>query len=190
MATLVYSMMVSLDGYIETPDHSLDWIRIDEPLHRFANNQARETSLSIYGRRLWDVMEPYWPTAEDNPEAEEVEREFSRIWKGFRKVVVSRSMPAPSANAELWRSVDFDQVRELKRTLDGKIEVGGANLAGQFLAAGVVDEVGLFVQPVILGDGTPMFSGGGRIEGELIDTAHFDSGVQFLHYRLSPARAG
>src|SRR6266516_6413215 len=89
---VIYSMNVSLDGFVETTDRGLDWVIVDEELHTFFNDQARETGAFVYGRRMYEVMADYWPTADENPSAPEYEVDFARIWKRVPKVVFSKTL--------------------------------------------------------------------------------------------------
>ena len=103
MGKLIYSMNVSLDGYVETPEHSLDWANVDEELHSWFNDRAREVEASLYGRRMYELMAGYWPTAESDPSATEVEREFARIWKPMPKIVFSSTLTTVDWNSRLVR---------------------------------------------------------------------------------------
>jgi len=96
---LIYSMNVSLDGFVETTNHSLDWANVDEELHRWFNDQARTLDASLYGRRMYEVMAGYWPTGEDDPAGTDVMREFSRIWKPMPKIVFSTTLDRVEHNA-------------------------------------------------------------------------------------------
>ena len=157
MGKLVYSMSVSLDGFVATPTGSLDWVRVDEELHSIFNQQARQSSAFIYGRRLYELMVAYWPTAEDDPAATPAMQEFATIWKDKPKIVVSRSLGEVDWNARLVRDDIVGEVARLKARPGYDLDVGGPTTAAPLLRAGLVDEVRLFVQPVILGAGTPFF---------------------------------
>lgn len=157
MGKLIYLLNVSVDGYIETPDHSLGWATIDEEIHGWFNEQTRPLDATLYGRRLYEVMAAHWPTAEDDPAATQVEREFSRIWKRMPKVVFSSSLDHVEHNSRLVSGDVGDVLTELRREFDGDMGVAGANLAGQFVRRGLVDEYRLVVHPVVLGRGTPFW---------------------------------
>ena len=103
MSNVIYSMMVSLDGFIEGPNREIDWVIIDEELHRFANDQAREVDIFLYGRRLYEVMVDYWPTADTNRSSPEYEVEFARIWKDKPKIVFSSTLDKVEWNSRLVR---------------------------------------------------------------------------------------
>jgi dihydrofolate reductase len=182
MRKLIYSMGVSLDGFIAGPAGEIDWSAPDEELHRFHNQQARETGADLYGRRLYEVM-TYWETAHENPSAPEHELEFARIWKRLPKLVYSQSLEAVEGNTRLSRGDPLPEVRELKEQDGGPIAVGGATLAASLTAHGLIDEYRLFVSPVVLGGGTPFFVGDTPIDLELVETRTFGSPAVYLRYR-------
>ena len=155
MGKLIYLMNVSLDGYVETPDRSLAWTKIDDELHVWFNEEMRALQATLYGRRIYELMAAYWPTAEADPAATEPMREFARIWNPLPKIVFSSSLERVDHNSRLV-SGDVGEVFEgIRREFDGDIGVAGPHLAGQFVQRGLVDEYRLVVHPVILGAGTP-----------------------------------
>ncbi|MFN2417514.1 MAG: dihydrofolate reductase family protein [Candidatus Limnocylindria bacterium] len=183
MGRLIYSMNVSLDGFVETPDHSLDWATVDDDLHRWFNDQARTLDASLYGRRMYEVMAGYWPTGEDDPAGTDAMREFARIWNPMPKVVFSTSLDRVEHNARLV-SGDVGAVLEgLRREFDGTIDVSGPNLAGQFVRRGLIDEYHLILHPVVLGAGTPFWP---ALEAphrlRLTETREFASGAELRSY--------
>jgi dihydrofolate reductase len=183
MRPLIYSMGVSLDGYIAGPRGEGGWAAPDAELHRFHNEQARELDLHLLGRRLYEVM-AYWETADErNPSAPEHELEFARIWKRLPKLVYSKSLEAVEGNTRLSRGDPVQEVRSLKEQDGGPIAVGGATLAASLTAQGLVDEYRLFVSPVVLGGGKPFFGGDTHIDLELVETRAFSSRVVYLRYR-------
>jgi dihydrofolate reductase len=180
---LIYSMAVSLDGYIAGPRGEGEWAAPDAELHRFHNEQARELGLHLLGRRLYEVM-VYWETAEErNPAAPEHELEFARIWKRLPKLVFSTSLDAVEGNTRLSRGDPVQEVQALKEQDGGPIGVGGSTLAASLTAHGLIDEYGLFVTSVVLGGGTPYFAGETPIDLELVETRTFSSRVVYLRYR-------
>jgi len=183
MGKVIFLMNVSLDGYIETPDHSLDWTKVTDELHSWFNERLRSTEVSVYGRRLFEVMNAYWPTAESDPAATGPMVEFARIWNAKPKVVVSSSMQAAPAG---WRLTSGDPetiLEELRRDFSGDLEIGGPTLAAGFIRRGLVDEYQLVVHPVILGGGTPFFPDLERPAGlRLLETRTFSSGVVYLGF--------
>jgi dihydrofolate reductase len=183
MRELIYSMGVSLDGFIAGPDGEIDWSAPDEELHRFHNHQARETGAYLYGRRLYEVM-AYWETADEKPSAPEHELEFARIWKDTPKIVFSKTLEKVEGNASLVRNGVAEEVAKLKEQPGKELAVGGAGLASTFMKLGLVDEYRLFVSPVVLGGGTPYFPAlDERINLELVETQTFGSRVVYVRYR-------
>ena len=155
MGRLIYSLNVSLDGFAETPEHGLEWATVDDELHTWFNDQTRTLAGSLYGRRMYELMAGYWPTAEDDPSA--MMRYFARIWKPMPKVVFSTSLDRVEHNSRLVRGDVGEVLAELRREYAGDLDVGGPNLAGQFIRRGLVDEYRLVVHPVVLGAGTPFW---------------------------------
>ena len=155
MGKLTYLMNVSLDGFIETPDRGLDWTVVDEELHGWFNEQSRRVDASLYGRRLYEVMAAHWPTAEDDPSITAVEREFAQIWNAKPIAVFSTSLDSVVDNARLVRGDVGTVLAELRKEFQGDLEVGGPNLASQFIQRGLVDQFHLVIHPVAIGAGTP-----------------------------------
>ena len=183
MRKLIYSMGVSLDGFIAGPAGDISWSAPDEELHRFHNRQARETGAHLYGRRLYEVM-TYWGTAEENTSAPEHVLEFARIWKDTPKVVFSKTLEKVEGDARLVRDDAAEEVVTLKEQPGKDLAVGGAGLASTFIKLGLIDEYRLFVSPVVLGTGTPYFPAvDERIDLELIETQTFGSRVVYLRYQ-------
>jgi dihydrofolate reductase len=186
MGKVIFLMNVSLDGYIETPDHSLDWTVVDDELHTWFNERLRATEVSVYGRRLFEVMNAHWPTFDSDPAATAPMLEFGRIWNAKPKVVVSRSMHEAPAG---WRLTSGDPaaiLEELRRDFSGDIEIAGPTLAAGFIRNGLVDEYQLVVHPVILGGGTRFFPDLERPASlRLLETRTFSSGAVYLGFAAS-----
>jgi dihydrofolate reductase len=183
MPKVIYSMGVSLDGFIAGPGGEIDWSAPDEELHRFHNEQTRELGAHLCGRRLYEVMS-YWETVEDDPSTPEPEREFARIWRDLPKIVFSTTLEKVVGNTRLARDGVADEVAALKEQPGKDLAVGGAGLAASFSALGLIDEFRLFVSPVLLGGGTPYFpSLEERIDLELVETRTFGSRVVYVRYR-------
>ena len=182
MRKLIYSMSVSLDGFIAGPDGDFSWSAPDEELHRFHNQQIREIGAHLCGRRLYEEM-VYWETADENPSATEVELEFAGIWKQLPKIVFSKTLEKVEGNARLVRDGVAEEVVKLKAQPGKDLAVGGAGLASTCIKLGLVDEYRLFVSPVVLGGGTPYFPAlEERTELELVETQTFGSRVVYLRY--------
>jgi dihydrofolate reductase len=180
---LIYSLNVSLDGFAETPDHSLAWATVDDELHAWFNDQVRTLDATLYGRRMYEVMAGYWPTGEDDPSATDAMREFSRIWKPMPKIVFSTTLEHVEHNARLVHGDVGTVLEGLRREFDGDLDVGGPNLAGQFVRRGLVDEYRLVVHPVVLGAGTPFWPElDGPLRLRLVETRTFASGAEFRAY--------
>jgi len=183
MRKLIYSMTVSLDGFIAGPNGEIDWSAPDEELHRFHNQQMREIGAHLCGRRLYEEM-VYWETADENPSAADYELEFARIWKSLPKIVFSKTLEKVEGNARLVRQGVAEEVATLKEQPGKDLAVGGAGLASTFTKLGLIDEYRLFVSPVVLGAGTPYFPAlEERIDVELVETQTFGSRVVYVRYR-------
>lgn len=155
MGRVIYLMNVSLDGFIETTDHSVDWGTVDDELHAWFNERTRGLDASLYGRRVYELMAAYWPTAADDPAATDTMREFGRIWNPMPKVVFSTTLERVDDSARLVSGDVGSVLEEVRREFDGDLAVAGPNLAGQFVRRGLVDVFHLVVHPVVLGSGTP-----------------------------------
>ena len=186
MRKLIYSMGVSLDGFIAGPDGDFDWSAPDEELHRFHNQRVREIGAHLSdggSTRRCSTGRP--PTRTRRPP--EYELEFARIWKGIPKIVFSKTLEQVEGNARLARDGVAEEVAKLKEQPGKDIAVGGAGLASTCIELGLVDEYQLFVSPVVLGGGTPYFPAlEERIDLELVETRTFGSRVVYLRYRRAP----
>ena len=179
---VIYSMSVSLDGFIAGPDGSIDWAAPGEELMAFHNEQTRELAGHLSGRGLYEDMLP-WESRDDagqDPRA----REFAQLWKAVPKVVFSTTLSAVEGNARLATAPVADEIVRLREGSDGFLSVGGAGLASTLVEQDIIDEYRLFVNPVVLGGGTPYFpEGRDRLDLELAETHTFDSRVVYLRYR-------
>ncbi len=182
MRRLIYSMTVSLDGYIAGPDGAIDWSVPDEELFRFHHQHVQELGVHLCGRRLYETM-VYWETAEESPLAAE-QVEFAQTWKALPKVVFSTTLQSVVGNTRLAREDVGEEVSRLEEQPGKDIGVGGAGLARACMELELIDEWRLFVSPVLLGGGTPYFPPlEKRINLELIETRTFGSRVVYLRYR-------
>lgn len=183
MAKLIYTAITSLDGYVADETGNFDWAAPDDELHAFFNDFERPIGLHLYGRRLYQVM-TFWETADDDPELPPIERDYAQVWQAADKVVYSRTLTeVSSARTRIERELEPDAVRRLKSAADRDLSIGGAELAGQALAAGLVDECHLFLHPVIVGGGTPALPPGLRTDLELMTQEQIGQ-VVHLHYRV------
>ncbi len=182
MRRLIYSMTVSLDGYIAGPDGAIDWSVPDEELFRFHTQHVREIGVHLCGRRLYETM-VYWETAEESPLAAD-HVEFAQTWKALAKVVFSTTLQSVVGNTRLARDDVGEEVSRLKEQPGKDIAVGGAGLARACMELELIDEWRLFVNPVLLGGGTPYFPPLEKgLDLELIETHTFSSRVVYLRYR-------
>ena len=183
MGKLIYSLNVSLDGFVETPEHSLDWAIVDDEVHAWFNDQTRALDASLYGRRMYDLMADYWPSGEKDPAATDVTREFARIWTPMPKIVFSTSLKHVEHNSRLVSGDVATVLDDLRDEFDGDLDVGGPNLARQFVRRGLVDEYRLVIHPVVLGAGTPFWPELDRpLPLRLVETRRFASGVELRSY--------
>jgi dihydrofolate reductase len=183
MGTLSYTMTMSLDGYVEDAAGSIDFSEPDEEVHRFANQQARETAAFLFGRGLYSVMEEYW-TAPERADGPEVEAEFAREYVATPRIVFSDSLESVAPGCRLVRRADaVEEVVRLKRETDGDLAIGGAGLAASLLD--LVDEFRPRVVPVVLGRGTPYLPRGADLRLRLVEQCTFPCGTVALRYRRS-----
>ena len=186
MGRLVYSMSVSADGFIETPGHELDWVLIDEELHRYFNNVARDQAAFLYGRRMYELMAGYWPTADRDSSIPPFMAEWAELWREKPKVVFSRTLERVDWNSRLVRGDAGEEIARLRAEPGGELGISGAGLASTAMRLGLVDEVRLLVQPVILGSGTRFFPPlDARIGLRLAETRTFGSGAVLLRYEVA-----
>ncbi len=186
MAKLIYSAITSLDGYVEDREGSFAWAAPGEDVFAFINDMERPIGTHLYGRRMYETMAA-WETMGTGADAPAVIRDFGEIWRRAEKVVYSRTIPEPSsARTRIEREFDAAAVDRLKESAAGDISVGGASLAGQALAAGLVDECHLFLTPVIVGGGKRALPDGVRVGLELTGVRSFPSGVVHVGYRREP----
>jgi len=186
MARLIYSALTSLDGYVADEDGNFGWAKPSEEVHVFVNDLERPIGTHLYGRRMYEVM-AYWETADTTGDQPPFFRDYAEIWKAAEKIVYSRTLAeVSSARTRIEREFDIDAIRQLKATADSDISVGGPDLAAQAIEAGLVDELHLFLAPVVVGGGKPSLPDKVRLELELLDERRFANGVVHLHYRTRP----
>jgi dihydrofolate reductase len=177
---LVYSTIASLDGYTADAEGKFDWAEPDAEVHAYINDLERGVGTYLYGRRMYETM-VFWETAPLDALSPE-SRDYAEIWRAADKIVYSTTLQtASSTRTRIEPRFDPDTVRALKE--DGDVSVGGPTLAAHAIQAGLVDEYHLFVIPVAVGGGTPVFPEGVRVDLETLDEHHFPSGVVHLHYR-------
>jgi dihydrofolate reductase len=182
MAKVIYSMSTSLDGFIADADGDFSWSAPDEELHQFHNDRVREIGVQLCGRNLYETM-VYW----DRPDESwgPVEREFAEIWQALPKIVFSSTLETVEGNARLAAGSLADEIGRLK-TQSGDIAVGGAALGRAAIEQGLVDELQLFVSPVLVGGGNPFFPAVRR-DLELLETRTFGGHVSYARYAFRVA---
>jgi dihydrofolate reductase len=186
MANLIYSVIASLDGYVEDEQGKFDWAAPDEEVHAFVNELERPVGTYLYGRRMYETL-VYWETADTGPDQPAVIRDWAAIWRAAEKIVYSHTLDqVSSARTRIEHEFDPEQIRQLKRDAAADLAIGGAELAGQAIAAGLVDECQLLLAPVIVGGGRRALPEGVHVKLELLDQRRFGRGDVFLSYRLSP----
>ena len=184
MAKLIYSAISSLDGYIADESGNFDWAAPDDEVHTFVNDLERPIGAYLYGRRMYEVM-VYWETAHTVADQPPVAQDFAAIWQAADKIVYSATLETvSSARTRIERDFDAEAVRQMKAMAARDITVGGPNLAGQALQAGLVDECSLFLTPIVVGGGTACLPHDLRLELELLGERRFGNGMVHLHYRV------
>ena len=188
MRKIVFMMSVSLDGYFEGPGRELDWQSVDVELHQHFNEWLSTAGAFLDGRVTYELMAGYWPTADQDPEASAPTIEFARIWRDMPKIVFSRTLEHADWNTTIVRELVPGKIAELKAQPGGDLVVGGAVLAAAFRAHDLIDEYRIYVHPVILGRGRPLFQPSGTTTPlRLAETRAFGNGVTLLRYERPAA---
>jgi dihydrofolate reductase len=183
MAKLIYSSIASLDGYIADEDGNFDWAAPDEEVHAFINDLERQVGTYLFGRRMYEVM-VVWETDPTLAEQSPVMRDFAQMWQAADKIVYSKTLRTVStARTQLARDFDPEAVRQMKVSAGQDMVVGGPELAAQAFKAGLVDELHLFVTPIMVGGGKRSLPNDVRVKLELLDGRRFSSGMVYLLYR-------
>jgi dihydrofolate reductase len=180
MAKLIYSALMSLDGYIADEDGNFDWAEPDEEVHSFVNDLERPAGTYLYGRRMYEVMAAWETVTDQTPHI----RDYAEIWRAADKVVYSRTLETPSsARTRIERDFDPEAVRRMKAAAGSDLSVGGPDLAAHAFRAGLVDECHLFLAPVVVGGGNRALPDKVRVPLELLEEHRFGNGVVYLRYR-------
>jgi dihydrofolate reductase len=183
MAKLIYSAIASLDGYVADEDGNFDWAVPDEEVHAFINDLDRPVGTYLYGRRMYETMVG-WETDHTLADQSLLMRDFTEIWQAANKIVYSKTLEAVStARTRIERDFDPEAVRQMKAVAGRDLIVGGPELAAQAFKAGLVDELHLFVAPMVVGGGKRSLPNEVRLKLELLDERHFASGMVYLYYR-------
>jgi dihydrofolate reductase len=189
MRNVVLFSSVSLDGYIEGPERQIDWHLVDEELHGYFNQQLATMGGFLSGRVTYELMAGFWPSADADPSSTERVAEFAGIWRDMPKVVFSRTLERADWNTTIVREVVPAEIKELKAQPGGDLALSGADLAAAFLHHDLVDEFQIYVHPVLIGRGKPLFpTMDAMVSLRLAGTRTFGNGVVLLHYqRIAPS---
>jgi dihydrofolate reductase len=184
VANLIYSAISSLDGYVADEQGKWDWSEPDDEVHSFLNDLYRPVGTYLYGRRMYEVLSA-WESL-DTADQPPFMRDFAQMWQAADKVVYSKTLEAAStARTRIERDFDPHAVTEMKAAAERDLIVGGPELAAQAIKAGIVDEVHLFLAPIVVGGGKQSLPDGVRVPLELLDERRFANGVAFLKYRTA-----
>jgi dihydrofolate reductase len=185
MAKLIYAALASLDGYVEDEEGRFDWAEPDEEVHAFVNDLERPIGTYLYGRRMYETM-VFWETVGADADEPPVFLDYAEIWRAAEKIVYSRGLETvSSARTRIEREFDPDVVRQLKESSAADVAIGGAQLAGHAIGAGLVDECHLLLCPIVVGGGKRALPDNVRVQLELLDERRFRSGFVHLHYRVT-----
>lgn len=183
MRKLIYGMNVSVDGYVAARGDDIGWTGPSEDLFQWWSDQVAATDLALYGRKLWETMSSYWPTADQEPGASPAEIEFARRWRGQSKVVFSSTISTVDWNTRLVTGDAVAEITRLKAEDGGTMEIGGATLAGAAMRHGLIDEYIIATHPVLVGGGTPFFTAlDNWVDLTLLETRTFPDGVVLTRY--------
>ncbi|PZS34985.1 MAG: deaminase [Pseudonocardiales bacterium] len=180
---IVFMLSVSLDGYFAGPAGELDWHQVDDELHEHFNEVLAPMGAFLNGRVMYEEMAQFWPTADQDPASTPTMADYARIWRDMPKIVYSRTLQRAGWNATVVREVVASEVVALKAQPGGDLALGGPDLAAEFIRQDLVDEFRLYVHPVVLGRGRPLFPPAGpRLDLRLAETRQFGNGVVLLRY--------
>ncbi len=186
MRKIILMTSVSLDGFIEGPDRELDWHMVDDELHSHFNEQLSQMGAFLNGRVTYELMAEFWPTADTDPSSTGPMVEYARIWREMPKIVYSRTLERADWNTTVVRDVVAEEVMELKARPGGDVALGGADLAAAFMGHDLIDEFRLYVHPIVIGRGKPLFQPSDKkIDLRLVETRTFGNGVVLLRYQRS-----
>jgi dihydrofolate reductase len=184
MRKVIYMISISVDGFIEGPNREIDWHMVDDELHRHFNEQLSVMGAFVSGRVTYELMAGFWPTADADPSVAEPMREFAGIWRDMPKIVFSRTLERADWNTTVVRDFVAEDIRRLKAEPGGDLVIGGPDLAATFMRHDLVDEYRIYVHPVIIGRGKPMFlSPDFKAALRLVETRAFGNGVVLLRYQ-------
>lgn len=186
MGKLIYTGIMSLDGYLADSEGKFDWAEPDDEVFGYINDHERDAGTYLYGRKMYEMMIA-WETLDSEPGQSALMIDFARIWQAADKIVYSSTLTeASTARTTIERAFDPDRVRVLKQTTDRDILIGGPTLAAHAVRAGLVDEYELYVVPELVGGGLPYLPQEARVGLELVDLHRFGNGTVHLRYRAQP----
>jgi dihydrofolate reductase len=185
MRSVILFMHVSLDGFVTGPNGEMNWIHVDDEIFSFGEKFIKQADTALYGRVTYDLMESYWPTAADKPDASRHDIEHSKWYSKVDKVVLSKTMKSDSSQVKVIASNLSDEVNKVKNQKGGDIIIFGSPSASHSLMQkNLIDEYWLFVNPILVGKGTPLFKMEERTNLSLLESHVFSSGVIGLHYKI------
>jgi len=190
MRKIILAMSVSLDGFVEGPDHEIDWHLVDDELHSHFNEELKAMGAFLNGRVTYELMADFWPTADADPSSSGPMVEFAGIWRDMPKIVFSRTLERADWNATIARDVVVEEIMALKEQPGGDLALGGADLAAAFRRHGLIDEYRIYVHPILIGRGKPLFQDWDATTNLwLAETRTFGNGVVLLRYQRTEASA-
>ena len=186
MGKLIYAGLISLDGYLTDAEGNFDWAAPGPEEHAAVNDLERPIGTYLDGRRMYEVMR-YWQTEPSGADAAPEELDYAEVWRRADKIVYSRTLVAPTTErTRLLHDFDAVFVRDLKRSSESDLSIGGAGIAGAALHAGLVDEIRMFIHPVVVGGGIRFLPDDLRLDLRLLEERRFESGVVLLRYAVAP----
>ena len=189
MRKIILMMSVSVDGFIEGPGREIDWHMVDDELHSHFNEQLGAMGAFLSGRVTYELMAGFWPTADQDPSSTAPMVEFARIWREEPKIVFSRTLERADWNTTVVRDLVPEEVMELRAQPGGDLVLGGADLAAAFMRHDLIDEYRLYVHPIVIGQGKPLFQpSDAKIDLRLAETRTFGNGVVLLRYQRPDAQ--
>ena len=189
MRKIILMMSVSLDGFIAAPDGSLDWHMVDDELHSHFNEELGAMGGFLQGRVTYELMAEFWPTADNDPSSTGPMVEFAGIWQDMPKIVYSTTLDHADSNTTIVREVVPEEVLELKAQPGGDLALGGADLAAAFMAHDLIDEYRIYVHPILIGRGRPLFHPSDATTNlRLVEARTFGNGVVLLRYQRAEDR--
>jgi dihydrofolate reductase len=188
MRKVILMISVSLDGFIEGPHREIDWHMVDDELHTHFNGQLRTMGAFLDGRVTYELMAKFWPTADSDPSSTKPMIEFARIWRDMPKIVYSKTLERADWNTTIVREVVPREIHQLKAQSGGDLALGGADLAATFLRHDLIDEFRIYVHPIAIGRGKPLFPRSEtKLALQLAEARAFGNGVVLLRYQRPTA---